>query len=274
MGAIRSRARAATIVGCVLLLAGASSIATGKIEQLDAGDLAWNSRARVLDGRLADPRAIEEAIRSYRSTHERSPDPEVLWKLMRALHFLIEFTNATEKRKSEALEEALRLAESAKTLRESEATPTAPRAYLYFWSAIVWGARGQSAGVLQIVREGIANRLRDYAERVIELEPGTEEGGAFRLLSRLHATLPKIPFVSGWVDRDQALPLAERSFAISPGHPGNQLVLALALLEGAPERRDEAVDMLRRVSRIEPRSHAVAEELAIRDEARAALRNL
>jgi hypothetical protein len=110
--------------------------------------------------------------------------------------------------------------------------------------------------------------LHDYAELVIALDPSFEEGGALRLLARLHATLPRIPLLSGWVDREQALPLMERALALAPAHPGNQLLMALTLRELAPARSNDANLLLENAASSTPRPAYAAEDAAIRKEAR------
>lgn len=256
------------------ILAAAMLLALGAVParaqtQLAAGDRAWAARATVLDGRLAAPDQIEAAVRSYREACETEPEPlEARWKLLRALHYLVEFTNAPERRKEEAVEEAASFAKAWVEALDDSSGPGPERAELYFWSAIAWGARGQRVGLLTIVREGVAGRLHDYARRAVALDPAIERGGGYRLLSRLHADLPRVPFVSGWVDRDQVLPLAERAFSIDPDDPGNCLILGMALIERAPDRRAEAASLLESVAHSEPRPALRAEDLAIREEAR------
>jgi hypothetical protein len=110
--------------------------------------------------------------------------------------------------------------------------------------------------------------LHDYAELVIALDPSFEEGGALRLLARLHATLPRVPLLSGWVDRERALPLMERALALAPTHPGNQLLMALTLRELAPARSSEANRLLENAASSTPRPAYTAEDAAIRKEAR------
>jgi hypothetical protein len=243
--------------------------------QLASGDRAWDARAEVLKGRLATQDKIEEAVRSYRAACETAPTPaEACWKLLRALHYLIEFTNASERRKDEAVEEAVSLATTRIDALAQGDGNGRDSAQLYFWAAIVWGARGQRVGLLTIVREGVARRMHDYARQAVELDPEIERGGGYRLLSRLHASLPRVPFVSGWVDRDQVLPLAEQAYSIAPDDPGNRLILALALLERAPERRPQAAELLASISQRAPRPALLAEDLAIREEARERLASL
>jgi hypothetical protein len=141
-------------------------------------------------------------------------------------------------------------------------------AELHFWYAVNLGAWSRSAGLLQAVRGGVANRLHAAVLRSIALDPEVEQGGAIRLLSRLHSELPRVPLVSGWVDPESAVPLAERAAAEYPQHPGNSYLLGLAILSHAPERRAEALRLIAATAELEPRADQLVEDLAIRGDAR------
>ncbi|MBW2422708.1 MAG: hypothetical protein JRG86_00570 [Deltaproteobacteria bacterium] len=233
------------------------------------GDRAWAARAETLDQERADPARIQEAIAHYRAATESDPDAlEPGWKLLRALHYAIDFTTLPDDEKDARMREAVDLARAWGERTSDAAAPRADVARMLFWSAIAWGTRAQRVGLLTIVREGVATRMHDDALRSLELDPSVDRGGALRLLSRLHATLPRVPFVSGWVDRKRALLLAERGYALDPEHPGNRLVLALVLLEREPSRRDEARALLESVAEAEPRADALVEDLRIREQAR------
>jgi hypothetical protein len=71
-----------------------------------------------------------------------------------------------------------------------------------------------------------------------------------------------------WVDRDQAIPLIERAYALAPANPGNRLLLALFLLDLAPERRGEALGLLSQVAQLTPRPSMQIEDLAMQRQAR------
>ncbi len=282
--------------GIRLLLAALLGIGSvGSVaEDVERGDAAWDRRAEgERDGRpLPDP--ILAAVRAYESALAARPeDLETRWKLLRALHFEGEFasTGAAEQRRAfdrarEVSEEGMdlltrrvgagvRLEEldpgTLEARLETASVSTRDVARLYFWSAIDWGAWSRTVGLLGAVRQGVANRLLRYTRITIALEPAYEDGGAFRLLGRLHATLPRVPLLSGWVDREQALPLVERAYALAPEHPGNRLLLALTLLDLAPERRRQALELLEQVAGLTPRLSMHVEDLAMRREARARL---
>jgi hypothetical protein len=262
-------------IGCLLVCLALCGAAREALAE-DAGDAAWARRAEGMEAGKAPPAATERAIEAYRGNCRLEPARvEACWKLLRALHYLVEFTDAPDARKDAAAGTASELAASwidAKADDEAPALRDADprdRAQLAFWSAIAWGARGQRVGLLTIVREGIATRMRDAAQQAVAIDPTIERGGAYRLLSRLHASLPRVPFFTGWVDRDQALPDAERAYAVDPSDPGNRLILALVLLERGPEaRRGEAWTLLEQVADHAPRPTLLAEDHAIRERAR------
>jgi tetratricopeptide (TPR) repeat protein len=255
------------------------------------GDAAWESRARGQKEGLARPGPILEALAHYERALAAHPeDLETRWKLLRALHFAGDFSERDETARRELFDRAVEVSErgldrlarrlgSERRLEERDPSRVAELlagsdvssrdvARLYFWSAIGWGAWSRNVGLLAAVRQGVANRLHRYTLLSLALEPGYEDGGALRLLGSLHAELPRVPFVSGWVDRERAVPLLERAYALAPEHPGNRLLLALTLLDLAPQRRDEAMALLGQVAELEPRPDARVEDLALRAQAR------
>ena len=268
----RVRTRVSTPVLLLALgagaLAAADALASDDAEALARGDAAWEQRAEGADddGRAA-PAPIEEAIRAYDQAVAAAPESlEARWKLLRALHFAADFASASEEAARARLDRATALADASRPLLGTASPRDA--AATHFWSAIVWGAWSQRRGLLAAVREGVANRMHEEALAVVALDDRFEEGGAHRLLSRLHASLPRVPLLSGWVDRAQALPESERALAIAPLHLGNRYLFALTLLDVAPERREEALRVLEEVAVAEPRQDQRVEELSIRRSAR------
>jgi hypothetical protein len=260
-------------------------------DDIARGDSAWSNRAEgERDGRpLADP--ILEAIRSYEAALAARPESlEAHWKLLRALHFAGDFVLEEREERRELFDRGRQVSEqglellarqvgSGRRLDELELEVLEPLldtagvsssdvARLHFWAAVNWGAWSRIGGLLGAVRQGVATRLHRYTRIAIALEPEYEEGGALRLLGRLHAQLPRVPLLSSWVDRGKAVPLLEWACAIAPTHPGNPLLLALTLLDLAPERRAEALDLLRQVEDLTPRPSMRIEDLFVRSQAR------
>jgi tetratricopeptide (TPR) repeat protein len=259
------------------------------LPDLVRADAFWAQRAEGQIDAVARPEPIRAALDGYRAAVAATPDSlEAHWKLQRALWFAGDFAATDPAAERVHHEQAIAAAEAAfavlarrvggesalesatpESLREALApADRSDAAHLYFWSAINLGAWSRLAGLLAAVRAGVATRLHEATLRSIALDPSVEQGGAIRLLSRLHSELPRVPLLSGWVDHTRAIPLAERVLAEYPAHPGNAYLLGLALLGNAPERRAEALGLLERTANIEPRPDHVVEDEAIRIAAR------
>jgi tetratricopeptide (TPR) repeat protein len=238
---------------------------------------------------VARPEPVRSAILAYERAIAAEPDRlEAHWKLQRALWFAADFASsdpAEERRSYERAQEAAERAFDALARRVGgrealdamspealrDALPAAERrdaAELYFWHAVNLGAWSRIAGLLQAVRAGVAGRVHEATLRSIALDPGVEQGGAIRLLSRLHSELPRVPLLSGWVDHERAVPLAERALSEYPQHPGNAYLLGLAILSNAPNRFDEGLALVENTARLEPRPEQLVEDLAIQIDAR------
>jgi tetratricopeptide (TPR) repeat protein len=281
--------RACGVLALTLLgLVGAPALASA--DALARGDAAWAARAGPEGAARPDAARVEEAIALYGSALAADPARlDVRWRLLRALYFAAYFASDSPAGARERFDRARSLADEGVALLAEglggapphELGAAARRAQLaraglaprdvarfYFWSAIHWGGWARSAGLVAAVRQGVANRLHDYATVAVELEPDYEGGAAHRLLARLHAELPRVPLLSGWVDRSRALPEAERALEIAPADPGNRLLLALTLLDlDADGRRDEALALLEELTALEPRPEFAVEDAAVRDAA-------
>lgn len=295
----------------VLLVVGAAAAAPTPLDEarraLARGDAAWDRRAEGHEGLRARPGPTEAALGAYAEARRHAGGTgagpagpraslrrEAEWKLLRALWFAGEFVETEATAKRARTDRALSLADEAlRRLEERagrellgrdeprawvEALPAeehASAAQLLFWSAIHWGVWTQTEGLLSVVREGVAGRMRRRARAAEALAPETEGGGPQRLLSRLHADLPRVPFLTGWVERDLALRWAERALAVDPEHPGNAFLLATALLDVGPEERgEEAVRRLEALRDLEPRPGQRLEDLLVRRQARERLEEL
>lgn len=250
-----------------------------------AADEAYAERGReVNEQRRTSPEPIASAIRILEGLYEQSPDDiDVQWRLIRALYFSGDHSSEPEERREERLDRARDVgAASMEQLAQEygggdlledlspdeirERVPEARRtdvAAVYYWTAVAWGSWSQLTGILSAITDGVANELYDYSKVVIALDPGYDLGGAHRLRSYLHATVPSIPFVSGWVDPDLAVPEAEAAMAIDEAYRGNQVIYGVALLETRDAERAKATEILQRVAKLEPRAEPRAEDVSI-----------
>src|SRR5262245_19434565 len=182
------------------------------------GDANYEQRAEQANGAAADPARIDAALAAYRRALAVEPDDlEAAWKLLRALFFRASFCAGADAERKPFVDEGRTLGQQAvdRVERQARAQPARARipslaggpqaAPLYCWTAVNWGQWALLHGKLAAARSGAAGRIRDLAQAVLELDPALEQGGADRLLGRLHHQAPKIPFLTGWVSRTKAV---------------------------------------------------------------------
>ncbi len=274
-------------------LAAQPAPALSAAEALARGDAAWMRRAEGHQGGRAQPGPVSEAIAAYEAAVKADPDDlDGWWKLLRAYHFQGEYVGETREAKQAAFGRGREVAEAGLdhvarrlpggggrarldrlTPREAaKALAGVPQAKaIYLWGAVDWGLWGDAFGRLAAARQGVGDRLRRYGEIVLALDERYENAGGHRLLGRLHDLAPKVPFVTGWVDRDKAISELERAVALGPADPTNELYLAEAILDHRPAARPRALALLKDLAARQPSPERVVEESKVLAEARALL---
>jgi hypothetical protein len=255
-----------------------------------AGDRAYSRRQDGRVGAVASPRLIAEAIAAYQTAAEAPDNLEARWKLLRALYFKGVYTGLDEESRRavfakgrlvsdgaigilarRAGRSGLELAELDPAARAEALAGKREAAATFFWSAVNWGRWALTVGKLQAARTGAAERIRDDSMTVIALDPQFEEGGGYRLLGRLHDQAPQIPFLTGWVSREEALRNLRLAYSVSRANFVNRHFLAEALARGGPEERAEAVRLEEGLAADSPSPGHLVEDLAIQEQARANL---
>ncbi|HEY4591280.1 MAG TPA: hypothetical protein VIJ61_02665 [Thermoanaerobaculia bacterium] len=249
-------------------------------DSIAAGDAAWARRAEGHQGARALPGPVDEAIAAYERAVKEQPDRlEGTWKLLRALLYKGDFTtdsnDAKQKifaRGKEVAEAGIdRLAKRTSGSREkldalapaqaAKAVAAVPEAKpLFLWSAVHWGLWGDVFGRLAAARQGVGDKVRRYSEILIALDERYEDAAGHRILGRLHTLAPKVPFFTGWVDRDKAVSELRRAVALGPDNFDNHVFLAEALFEYQPAKAAEARDVLRRLIARPPTPEWVVEQ--------------
>jgi len=252
---------------------------SAQADPIAAGDAAYAKRAEGHQGAKAQPGPINEAIADFERAVKEQPDRlEGSWKLLRALHFKGDFVAQTNEEKQkvfargkEAAEAAIsRLAKRAGGRAKLDAmTPAqaakalagAPEAApLYLWSAVDWGLWGDAFGRLAAARQGVGDKVKTYSEILNALDERYEDAAGHRILGRLHTLAPKVPFVTGWVDRDKAVSELRRAVALGPDNLDNHLFLAEALFEHFPAKAAEAREICRKLLGRQPVPDLVVEQ--------------
>ncbi len=266
------------LVLCLQSAAGASVL-----EALGRGDQAYARRAEGHAGPWAAPGPISEAIAAYEEAVAAEPENHLArTKLLRALFFKGDYSLEDRDAKLCVFERGQILGEEGidrllagtrfdrrggKDFRDLvqhlDNQPGA--AGIYYWTAVHWGVWGRHRGKIAAARQGVAGKIRDYAAIVNAIDSGYDRGGGHRMLGRLHAEAPRIPLVTGWVNRKKAISELETARSFSDD-PLTLLYFIEALLDYDTSRRNEAMDLLRGlVTRKEGPDDLVEEMRAVSD---------
>jgi hypothetical protein len=243
------------------------------------GESSWAERSTGFASLGAvSPLPVQRAIAAWEAALTEAPnDVELRFRLVEALYFWGHFAAPDQETSRRAADRQLALAEETYELviaplgasgtREATVAeqaglerPLVHAPAAHFWCAISWGVWGMAHGRLASARRDVASRIRRHAEVLIELDPRYADAGGLRLLGRLHTATPRVPFVTGWIDRREGIELLRRAHATSTRDARNALFLAEALLEHAPDRRAEAIALLREVAARSPAPESVVEE--------------
>jgi hypothetical protein len=242
-------------------------------------------------GAKASPGMINQAIALY---DKATADPhyvEARWKLMRALYFKGCYTGLDDDSKKAVFEKAKRVGDDAVAVLDSsleekgikgliefgpevlagnlkdrsDAAPT------FYWAAACWGQWAVASGKLEAARKGAADKIRDYGLTVVGLDPEFEEGGGYRIVGRLHDQAPWIPFITGWVSRDEALKYLRLANQVNARNFANRHFLAEALHRGDAKEQAEAVAIEEALLASSPSPQRLVEELSMQELARETL---
>lgn len=283
----------APLLALTLLLSSVSPIPAQDLDLMARGDAAYLRRADGHSGSVALPEPIGESITAFEELLTQDPENlEARWKLLRSLYYQGEHVLQDDDERLALYEEAREISDvgreqlaitaglgddpdSMKTDKLAAAlADTTDSAQIYFWSAVHWGLWGQYRGKMAAAKEGVAKKIRNFSEIVIEIDEEMEEAGGHRVLGRLHSEAPKLPFFTGWVDRKTAVSELRRGIELAPDAPLTRFYLADALLEHFPDQEQEARALLNDLVQLEPDQAYVVEQTQVIADAQALLTSL
>jgi len=255
---------------------------------ISEGDQHYGRRQDSRAAAIGNQREILLAIAAYDKASAAPDSAEARWKLARALYFQGAYTGLADDAKKAIFEKARRVGDDAIRMVEGrvkrrqgapfEGRPAADiaadvrsdqdAAPAFFWAAVGWGQWALVSGKIQAAKTGAAEKVRDYAEIVIAIDPEFESGGGNRILGRLHHQAPSIPFLTGWVSREKAVENLRKAVAIGPRDFINRHFLAEALADGTAAEKAEAIQLEEGIVADSPSPGHLVEDLSIMIEAR------
>lgn len=283
----------APLLALTLLLSSVSPLPAQDLDLMARGDAAYLRRAEGHSGSVALPEPIGESITAFEELLTQDPENlEARWKLLRSLYYQGEHVLQDPDERLALYEKAREIADvgreqlasaaglgdnpdSMKTEKLAAALADQPQsAQVYFWSSVHWGLWGRYRGKMAAAKEGVAKKIRNFSEVVIEIDEEIEEAGGHRVLGRLHSEAPKLPIFTGWVNRKTAVSELRRAIELTPDAPLTRFYLADALLEHFPDQEQEARALLNDLVQLEPDPAYVVEQTQVIEDAKALLASL
>ena len=200
------------------------------------------TRADSLYAQRINTDKTEEALAIYRQAHDSSPDnAEAAMKLGRCLIWLAVIKENDES--PDMVEEAVDVLSPA-----TEKHTDNPG--LHYWLGTAYALQANE-GPITALR--VMGRIREHLNRVLELNPGYEYGGAYRVLGRLDAKAPG--FLGG--DKAKAEELIKKAISLAPEYWHNHLFLADLYYK--TDRNKQALAILNKVLSSSPQPGLEAE---------------
>ena len=216
---------------------------------------------------IADSTNINAAIVLYKKVLETATaaeKEEATWKLMRAYYFKGKYTTDDSELKKKIYDLGKNLGKPAlKEFPESVG--------INLFSAIVWGVWGEEYGIFKAARKGVAGKIKDRCEKVVEVDPNFDEAGGYRVLGRVYFKAPKIPFILGWPSKEKAVGFLEKSLEIAPKNLYTRQYLAEAL--HSQKQKERAIKIMKEILSETDTIEGIAEDAAIKNDVKAILKD-
>lgn len=222
-------------------------------EALDKAEKWYMQRAENTVKYLkASPEPINKAIRYAKKALEHpSTEQEASIVLLKSYHYKAKYVQMSD-------DEEHSLYKTSKNFGEKMHQKYPENDALKFWYMGNLGGYGQTLGMIGAARQGVAGKVKQLCEELIETSPQYDEAGPYRVLGILHFKLPRIPFVLGWPDDEKGLKYLRKASEIASENPSNLFFYAQQLEEEG--YYEKAKNVLNEVIQREPRQQHLLEE--------------
>jgi len=255
-----------SVFGLLLLVAGIARAGVDRSRLVAKGDTLFSIRGKVHKGSWASVTNISMALKAYLQAYdEKDPDPALTAKIMDAEYFYATYAEKSPGKEKEALSKALDI--GRKTLDKYPDDVA-----VNYWMAGCWGRWGEVNGIMASARNGVADKVKMYAEKTIKLDPAYAEGGGYRTLGRLHYKAPWIPFILSWPSKKESVRYLQMAVKDAPQNTTNRLFYGESLAKVG--KTNEALKHLNFVADAEAKGEKVIEILRDKEEARATIGQL
>ena len=106
-----------------------------------------------------------------------------------------------------------------------------------YWFLVNLGSWAEVYGTMAAAKEGVAGLMRDYAKKIIEIDPNYSNGGGYFMLGAVHFKSPYIPFILSWPSNDLAIKNLKKAYSIGDSTPSQIVYLAQVLFKDGQKNK-------------------------------------
>jgi tetratricopeptide (TPR) repeat protein len=233
---------------------------------LGMGKLFYDNREQGRDELLASTKSIDEAIRIFElEVFENPESKEAVEYLLKSYYYRAEYATSN-------IDEKKQFFDKGKELGLDYVNKQPQSIEFRYWYLANLGGWAKVYGILTAAREGVADQMKEHAEKIIAMDSNYKNGGGYYLLGAVHYKSPYIPFLLSWPDNDDAI-----KFLTLAVETGNAELTQLNYLAQALHKDGQVIKakkLLNRVINTDPNFENLIEDLNYIQEAKNLLKDM
>ena len=213
----------------------------------------YDMRSSGAVGLKANSVYIDSAISSFSTAKNIKPyELEASIYLLKCFYFKGKYVFDNQDEKKNIFNEGKALGESL--IRSYPKSPGA-----YYWYLVNLGSWSEEYGIIAAAREGAADIMFKYSNKIIELDKNYADGGGYFLLGAAHFKAPYIPFILSWPNNKEAIKYLKKATETGEETASQTVYLAQAFFKN--KEKDRAINLLNNLLKKEKSLDRLIEDL-------------
>lgn len=218
----------------------------------DTGLKYYDLRAEKHEGLKVDSVNINKAIKHFTKALDSEKQEEAYSYLTFCYYYKAAFVV-----KSKQLQKKTYL--KGKNIGEQAIKKYPKNKGILLWYIANYSKYGEAQGVVASAKNGLADKMKTFTEKLMELDPEFSDGAPHRIMGVLHYKVPNIPLFLTWPNKKEAEKHLKKALAIKTKSIANLYYYAEFLAE--EKRHTEAKIVLNKLLKIAPRKTALIEDM-------------
>jgi TPR repeat protein len=196
----------------------------------------YDMRSSGAVGLKANPVYIDSAISSFSTAKNIKPyELEASIYLLKCFYFKGKYVFDNQDEKKHIFNKGKALGESL-----ISSYPKSPGAH--YWYLVNLGSWSEEYGIIAAAKEGAADIMFKYSNKIIELDKNYADGGGYFLLGAAHFKAPYIPFILSWPNNKEAIKYLKKATETGEETASQTVYLAQAFFKN--KNKERAINLL------------------------------